>query len=281
MKKPQKKPTEKTESKLLFPHLPWGGLTSIGLVIVSYFLSYVVVGGLYTLYASLIKHWSANQANTWLNNSVVGQFVYGIIIYAAWLGMFFLSMLVYGYLNQKGSYYLKKWRDIFNTVGWRKPRWRDIPYALSGFGLYFVVLVAVIAVLRRIFAGFNASQAQNVGYSGTTHGPALILVFISLVLIPPFVEETIFRGFLFTGLKKSLPIIWAGVFTSLLFAIPHLFEGVNGTILAVGGVDTFILSLVLVYLRQQTGSLWSCVGLHMLKNFVAFVSLFFFAHIIL
>ena len=39
-------------------------------------------------------------------------------------------------------------------------------------------------------------------------------------------------------------------------------------------LDTFILSLVLIYLREKTGGLWASITLHAFKNGVAFVALF-------
>ncbi|MGH7237402.1 MAG: CPBP family glutamic-type intramembrane protease [Candidatus Saccharimonadales bacterium] len=42
------------------------------------------------------------------------------------------------------------------------------------------------------------------------------------------------------------------------------------------GVDTFILSTVLCYLREKTGRLYAGIGVHALKNFVAFAALFLF-----
>jgi len=47
-------------------------------------------------------------------------------------------------------------------------------------------------------------------------------------------------------------------------------------LLWVAGIDTFILSLVLIYLREKTDSLYASIGLHMLKNTIAFLGLFVF-----
>src|SRR5262249_37045858 len=106
------------------------------------------------------------------------------------------------------------------------------------------------------------------------HGSALWLVFISLVILPPITEEIMIRGFLFTGLRSKLSLIKAGLITSVLFAIPHLQPGSGQPLLWMAGVDTFILSLILVYLREKTGSLAASIGVHAIKNFVAFLALF-------
>jgi membrane protease YdiL (CAAX protease family) len=67
--------------------------------------------------------------------------------------------------------------------------------------------------------------------------------------------------------------IIAALITSILFALPHLFESSSG-LLWVAGCDTFILSMVLVYVREKTDKLWASMLIHALKNFVAFASLY-------
>jgi membrane protease YdiL (CAAX protease family) len=95
------------------------------------------------------------------------------------------------------------------------------------------------------------------------------------VVLPPVVEETVFRGFLFTGIRNRLKPVAAALITSLLFAVPHLLEsGQSGSLLWVAGIDTFTLSLVLCYLRHKTDSLWPGIFLHALKNGIAFVALY-------
>ena len=101
-----------------------------------------------------------------------------------------------------------------------------------------------------------------------------MLVFISLVLLPPVVEEIVARGFLYTGLRSKLPKIVAALITSALFAAAHLQWGSGAPLLWVAALDTFTLSLVLVYLREKTGGLAASMGVHMLKNGLAFVVLF-------
>ncbi|HVX57224.1 MAG TPA: CPBP family intramembrane glutamic endopeptidase, partial [Candidatus Saccharimonadales bacterium] len=102
----------------------------------------------------------------------------------------------------------------------------------------------------------------------------MTLTFISLVVLPPLAEEIMVRGFLYSSLKKALPTIWAVLITSGLFAAAHLPEGGASGPLYIGAIDTFVLSLVLIYLREQTGNLWASITLHACKNGFAFVTLF-------
>jgi membrane protease YdiL (CAAX protease family) len=62
--------------------------------------------------------------------------------------------------------------------------------------------------------------------------------------------------------------------TSLLFGLAHLQSGDNGALIWGAALDTFILSLVLVYLRESTGALYAGILIHSLNNLLAFFSHF-------
>jgi len=53
-----------------------------------------------------------------------------------------------------------------------------------------------------------------------------------------------------------------------------ILSGSGEPLLWIAALDTFILSFVLIYLKEKTGSLWPPIGLHMLKNSLAFISIF-------
>ena len=102
----------------------------------------------------------------------------------------------------------------------------------------------------------------------------MLLTFVSLVVLPPLAEETVFRGFVYTGIRRRFPFLLSAVITSVLFAIPHLQFGEGAPLLWVAALDTFVLSLVLCYVRERTNSLWPGILIHALKNGIAFVALF-------
>ena len=68
--------------------------------------------------------------------------------------------------------------------------------------------------------------------------------------------------------------VYAGILTSVIFAAAHLPEGGGSGLFWIGAIDVFTLSLVLVFLKQKTKSLWPGICLHAIKNLVAFISLF-------
>ena len=261
-------------SKRQISLVTWGPAASVIVVFAIYLVSQIIAALLINIYP-LIRHWNSNQASQWINNSVMAQFLVTVIIEA--LSVYFLYL------------FLKRRKSNFKSIGLnRKPKFSDLGYMIGGFLVYFGVFWITLTAVTKAIPQFNATQKQDIGFSSSTSGSDLWLVFISLVILPPIVEEILFRGFLYTGLRSArwanfnplglfskYPKIVAAIITSLIFASLHLLESSSG-LLWVAGLDTFILSLVLVWLREKTDSLYASMGVHMIKNFLAFASLFLF-----
>lgn len=148
----------------------------------------------------------------------------------------------------------------------RLPTWRDFVWVPAG-ALGYLALTLVVSVFGMLFLTFvDYSQVQNTGFGGMSHQYEYALAFITLVILAPFAEETLFRGYLFGKLRKYVPLWLAILITSLLFAVVHGQWNV--------GLDVFALSIILCLLRVVSGSLWPSIMLHMLKNGVAFYLLF-------
>jgi len=238
----------------------WTPLESVAVTLAIYFGAQVIGGLLVSIYP-LLKHWNQAQINDWFTNNTLGQFMLVGVI----------QLLTLWLLYQ----FLKRRQAGFKTIGLRKPKWRDVGYIFIGFGLYFLLYIILINVAKGLVPHLNLEQQQQVGF-GQAHGLQLALVFISLVMLPPIVEELLVRGFLYSGLKHGLKKAWAVLITSGLFAFAHLQAGSGQPLLWVAAIDTFTLSLVLIYLREKTGGLAASIGLHMVKNCIAFLSLFVF-----
>ena len=169
-----------------------------------------------------------------------------------------------------------KKRALLKDLGLdRKPRLKDLIYAVAAFFMYYGILFAVligIGLLASILGqdqGFQAmmGQQQDIGFSSVGNSWwEIILIFISLVIIPPVCEEIVMRGFLFGKLNQKMMTVVAAVLTSLLFALAHGQLNV--------GIDTFVLSMVLCFARVNTGSIWTGIFVHMMKNGLAFLLLF-------
>lgn len=198
-------------------------------------------------------------------------------------------------------------RYKLRDLGFIKPQVFDAVKIIGIYIVYLLILTAVLGLISYLVPDFNLEQEQDVGFKDA-FGWQLALAFIGLVVITPIAEEMLFRGFLYKGLKGdnaskviliaglSLAVIFvlfknteaslviailtiladitynknrkvgAAIFVSMLFGLVHMQWNV--------AVDTFVLSLALVWLVESTGNIWSAIALHALKNFMAFIFVF-------
>lgn len=149
----------------------------------------------------------------------------------------------------------------------RTLEWRDIALALAGMVTYFVLTAVLLLLASEIVPGLDLEQAQEIGIIAPSRGLEIALAFMLLVVIGPFVEELLFRGYLYGKLRaRAVPFWLTTLVVSVLFGLAHMQWNV--------GIDTFALSLVMCVTREITGSLWPSVLMHMMKNGIAFYFLF-------
>lgn len=239
----------------------WGPVAAV-LVSIGVYGGGQFLGGLLAAGVPALQGWSEERILDWFSNSTIGQSL--LMLSFATVSL----LLLYAFLRQRKS--------GFRALGLIRPKLRDIGYALVGLGLYLPLFIAVTVGLTQLLPGLDVDQEQQIGFDNVAGTPELALVFVSLVVLPPLVEEILMRGFLYSGLRTRLKKWPAALITSVLFAIAHLQLGSDAPLLWIAALDTFILSLVLIYLRDLTGSLWASIGLHALKNGIAFLALFVF-----
>lgn len=171
---------------------------------------------------------------------------------------------------------LRRYKVTLAAIGWKKPKLSDSGKVIAAFIGYFALYIVLATVLQALVPGLDVEQKQDIGFNGATGFVPLLLVGIALIGLAPLAEELLMRGFLFTTLRKrGAGFAVATIVTSAVFAFAHLFGGEQGaSLLWIAAIDTFVLSLVLCYLRERTGHIWAGVGVHALKNSVAFVMLF-------
>lgn len=237
----------------------WTPLESIGVSLFIYFISQII-GGLVAYGVSVIVGHEPKLAADWLESNVVGQFVLilSIELVTGWLLLTFLK--------NRGN----KVADI-GLKG--KPGWKDLGYVALGFFIYLFLFIVVASIAQGLIPGLNVDQEQDIAIKDPAR-TLLPLVFVSLVLLPAFFEELVVRGFLYSGLRQGMKRFWAVFITSALFGIAHLQAGSGNPLLWIAAIDTFVLSLVLIYIREKSGKLWAPIGLHMVKNSLAFISLY-------
>jgi len=249
----------KTKPSVAVGKVPWSPWTAVVYAVAVYFIAQLLASLLMVIYPRA-RGWSKPVVTNWLNNSVVAQFWFVVLAEAITFGAIWWFIRV-----RQGS---------LRSIGWRGIRWWDVIVMLGGFAVYFVSYAVLLTVARQLFPSLNVNQKQDLGFQSVSGSVDLALTFISLVVLPPLVEETVFRGFIFTGLRNKMKWWWAALLTSVIFASAHLEFGSGQPLLWVAALDTFTLSMVLCYLRQKTDSLWPGILLHALKNGIAFASLY-------
>jgi membrane protease YdiL (CAAX protease family) len=204
-----------------------------------------------------IIHDSASLSNA-LENSAPAQFFY--ILLAEGLAILLVLWVIRG-------------RGLpLAAIGLgRRPNKRDLKRGLGGFGAFFLLAIITTALLSFIFPDLNISQEQDVGFSNLPAWHDTLLAFLALVILPPLGEETLVRGYLYGGLRSSWRFMPAMLLTGLFFAAAHLQPGNEAGLVWGAAINTFLLSFVLVYLRERTGALYAGILVHGLNNVIAFV----------
>jgi membrane protease YdiL (CAAX protease family) len=254
-------PKKKLKTRKFFAKKTGFGPVSAILVALGAYLGSQLLAGIFIgLYAAQ-RNLNEAQISDLVENSVGWQFAFILIVEVLTLGILW--------------WFMRGRRIRLSDIGLgRKPDLSDAGKGIVTFGIYFVLLIMIMGLLQLFVPSINLEQEQQIGFEAAKGAGSLLLVFISLVILPPIVEEIVVRGFMFSGLRKGMGVVAAALIASLLFAVAHLQLGSGAPPLWVAAVDTFVLSIILIMLRLRTGALWAGMLVHGLKNGLAFMVLF-------
>ncbi|MBR3164139.1 CPBP family intramembrane metalloprotease [Candidatus Saccharibacteria bacterium] len=149
------------------------------------------------------------------------------------------------------------------------PTWTDIGLAPIGYIVSSIVGALLLALCSIVFSGLNIdwNQSQDLGgfELASTVGEKW-LAFVALVVIAPIAEEVIFRGWLYGKLRARMSALPAILIVSILFGVVHGQWNV--------GILVAIMSVAMCLIRELTGTIWSGILVHMIRNGIAFYLLF-------
>jgi membrane protease YdiL (CAAX protease family) len=154
-------------------------------------------------------------------------------------------------------------RLALRSLGARSVVWKAFGLAIVAW-LAYVVISAVLSPLLQ-------PEQQDVAKELTGESPSTIALVVTgalIVVAAPVSEELFFRGFLFAGLRKSVPFWLAALLSAAFWALLHLGPGNIGVVYQLG-----IFGLVLAGLYERTGSIWPCMLAHVINNSIAFAYL--------
>lgn len=166
---------------------------------------------------------------------------------------------------------------------WRLPGTsyaKDIVYSLFFFlfviPLSFVVFFLMQSLMKKFFGLDEIPKQLIVEYVQiSTQYPLIFVLFsISIVILAPFVEETLFRGFFQKWLRGRLSPIPAIFISSIAFTLIHysIHQGWGNIPIL---FSLFILAFFLGLIYEKRQSLPAAIFLHSLFNAASLLQIFF------
>jgi uncharacterized protein len=119
------------------------------------------------------------------------------------------------------GYLAARRRLSWRLLGARRPTWAHAGLGVA-FGVGgFIGVNLLIAGLLQVFGPVDPPEQQLLS-DVTAGGVTTLLAVIAAVVMAPLVEEVVFRGVLFQGMKRRVGLWPAAVVSSLLFAVVHV-----------------------------------------------------------
>lgn len=145
-------------------------------------------------------------------------------------------------------------------------RFLDAPAAaLKTAGIGIVAYYGLCELASR-FSQVLVDRSGNLNDSAISAqiGSSPHMTLLIVLFLAPFVEETLFRGLVFGGLRERSRLLAYGA-SCALFALLHVWQfAVAGRDLAyfLSMVQYLIPGLVLAWAYDHSGTLWASIGLH-------------------
>ncbi|HNX91124.1 MAG TPA: type II CAAX endopeptidase family protein [Candidatus Omnitrophota bacterium] len=174
-----------------------------------------------------------------------------------------ISVIVYFVVKKYGQTIA----DIGLTVkGWGK----NVFYAVVGYVSLLPILLVIMVITFFVvqWLKYEPPVQPIVQVFMEEKGTGILLMStLFAAIFGPVAEEIFFRGFVYSALKRRIGVFWGMVIVSSVFSVLHAH--------IVGVLPIFALGMLLNYLYEKTGSLVSCMAVHMIHN-VGMVALVFF-----
>lgn len=215
------------------------------------------------LRATIPVWWGFVLASVGAFGSAAGAFYLGKLLLGGWsLGLILIAMFVQMAVMLLMTVIARKWlsRDVGPSPAFLTPLragMQGLFYLICGFPRVVMLLWMADHLL---FGGRGAGDqalerlaSSHLGVTGT------LLFVLDVVLIGPFAEEVLFRGYLVPRLASQWGETTALFASSLIFALYHPHYGPFMPIV-------FLYGWVFGWARLRSGNIAASVGLHMAVN---------------
>ena len=143
-------------------------------------------------------------------------------------------------------------------LGWTVPKRADVAFGIAAVAV-FIGLADIVSWLAG--HGLVTSFQTDIYTTASSQG-WLVLLWLSIIVVTPFGEETLFRGFLFRGWFREPKDAWLAIVgTAALFGLLHVQY--DWFVIA----QVFGFGVLLGWMRWVSGSTLLTMLLHGLINF--------------
>ena len=171
----------------------------------------------------------------------------------------FLDILVFCII---AYFVIIKYRQGWSALGLSMKNWlRGVFLGIIGYIAILPLFLLIVLLITRISGYFDYQPPVHllVNIFFKEDNPFILGgVIVLAVLVAPVIEEIVFRGFIYSAVKKRTGVTLAIIVTSALFSLLHMS--------IFSFLPIFFLGIVLVYLYEKTGLLISSITLHVIHN---------------
>lgn len=217
-----------------------------------------IVGAVGVVFLVLVWGGVALRASAWAGS--MDQPIWGVSLFffAETVGILYALGWVRGSGNRLEDAGLHAWRWGADALG-AAVAWLAFVPIYMGVGFAGLVLYLL---LQKLSGGEidrdGLGPVVDLLQSG---GGSLIFIIVAAVIVAPVLEEILFRGVLYGGLRQHLALVPASLICGALFGAVHLNP--------LGFLPLAALGTFLCLLRERSGGLSAPIAAHAVNNVVA------------
>ena len=142
---------------------------------------------------------------------------------------------------------------------------------LTFVALYFIS--GITSTIVMLLTNTDQSANQMVIIEAFKENPALI--GFSILIYAPFVEEMVFRGAIFRGLRSRCSFVTAGIISGLSFGLIHVFDSlIIGNFADLWYLLTYgALGFLFCYSYEKNHSIFAPMLLHFMNNSLGLIGI--------
>ena len=151
----------------------------------------------------------------------------------------------------------------------RRPFWASLGWNWAGHSVWYWVVFSACVIVGLLIVSQLLSrvlpQSEENAFNDLLKSSRSVRIAIAALatFTAPLVEETVYRGILFSALRRHLGLIATVLVVTVMFAGVHVLQ-YWGAWVSVAGLT--LLSLALTVIRARTKSILPCVIIHTLNN---------------